>query len=43
VLKTRMRYVMKKAGKTWQIVAGQNTDEKPAPATPPAKDAPAGK
>jgi len=41
VLKTRMRDVMKKAGKTWQIVAGQNTDVKPAPA--PAKDAPAGK
>lgn len=42
VLKTRMRYVMKKTGKTWRIVAGQNTDVKPAPAAP-AKEAPAGK
>jgi uncharacterized protein (TIGR02246 family) len=32
VLKTRMRFVMKKAGKTWEIVAGQNTEVKPAPA-----------
>lgn len=31
-LKTRMRYVMKKNGKRWEIVAGQNTDVKPAPA-----------
>ncbi|QRO02642.1 SgcJ/EcaC family oxidoreductase [Archangium violaceum] len=32
VLKTRMRYVMKKNGKRWEIVAGQNTDVKPTPA-----------
>ena len=38
VLKTRMRYVMKKSGRKWEIVAGQNTDVKPAP----AKAAPAG-
>ncbi len=43
VLKTRMRYVMKETGKKWEIVAGQNTDEKPAPSTAPAKDAPVGK
>ncbi|HEX8821013.1 MAG TPA: SgcJ/EcaC family oxidoreductase [Archangium sp.] len=43
VLKTRMRYVMKKSGKKWEIVAGQNTDVKPAPAAAPTKDAPAGK
>jgi uncharacterized protein (TIGR02246 family) len=30
VLKTRMRYVMKKTGKKWEIVAAQNTDVKPA-------------
>jgi uncharacterized protein (TIGR02246 family) len=38
VLKTRMRFVLKKTGKAWQIVAGQNTDVKPVP----AKAAPAG-
>ena len=38
VLKTRMRFVMKKTGKAWRIVAGQNTDVKPMP----AKAAPAG-
>ena len=38
VLKTRMRFVLKKTGKAWRIVAGQNTDVKPAP----AKAAPAG-
>jgi uncharacterized protein (TIGR02246 family) len=38
VLKTRMRLVMKKTGKAWRIVAGQNTDVKPMP----AKAAPAG-
>lgn len=43
VLKTRMRFVLKKTGKTWQIVAGQNTDVKPAPAPAPAKETPAGK
>ncbi len=43
VLKTRMRYVLKKTDKKWEIVAGQNTDEKPAPAAAPAKGAPAGK
>lgn len=31
VLKTRMRYVMRKNGKRWEIFAGQNTDVKPAP------------
>lgn len=36
VLKTRMRYVMKKTGKRWEIVAGQNTDVKP---TPPPRNA----
>jgi uncharacterized protein (TIGR02246 family) len=43
MLKTRMRFVMKKTGKTWQIVAGQNTDVKPVPAAAPTKEAPAGK
>lgn len=42
LLKTRMRLVMKKTGKAWQIVAGQNTDVKPMPAAPP-QEAPAGK
>lgn len=41
ILKTRMRYVMKKNGKRWEIVAGQNTDVKPAPA-PKQPHAPAG-
>jgi len=40
VLRTRMRYVMKQSGGTWSIVAGQNTDVKPAPA-PPSQPAPA--
>ena len=40
VLRTRMRYVMKQMGGKWLIVAGQNTDVKPAPA-PPAQPAPA--
>jgi uncharacterized protein (TIGR02246 family) len=31
VLRTRMKYVMRKTGGKWQIVAGQNTDVKPAP------------
>jgi len=34
VLRTRMRYVMKQSGGTWSIVAGQNTDVKPAPGMP---------
>ena len=45
VLKTRMRYVMRKTGKKWEIFAGQNTDVKPAPspaATPP-QAAPSGR
>jgi uncharacterized protein (TIGR02246 family) len=44
VLKTRMRYVMKKSGKRWEVVAGQNTDVKPAPApgAPKPPEAPAG-
>ena len=40
VLRTRMRYVMKQTGGKWLIVAGQNTDVKPAP-VPPAQPAPA--
>ncbi|SEM09158.1 conserved hypothetical protein [Stigmatella aurantiaca] len=31
LLRTRMRYVMKKGSGQWRIVAGQNTDVKPAP------------
>jgi uncharacterized protein (TIGR02246 family) len=34
VLRTRMRYVLKKNGGKWQIVAAQNTDVKPAPKSP---------
>jgi uncharacterized protein (TIGR02246 family) len=41
VLRTRMRYVLKQTGGKWAIVAGQNTDVKPAPAAPPAQPAPA--
>ncbi|OJT19125.1 DUF4440 domain-containing protein [Archangium sp. Cb G35] len=46
VLRTRMRYVLKLSGGKWFIVAGQNTDVKPAPApaaqpAPPAQPAPA--
>jgi uncharacterized protein (TIGR02246 family) len=33
-LRTRMKYVMKKSAGKWQIVAGQNTDVKPAPKAP---------
>lgn len=40
VLRTRMRYVLKQVGGKWLIVAGQNTDVKPAPA-PPSQPAPA--
>ncbi|WP_375768819.1 SgcJ/EcaC family oxidoreductase [Archangium gephyra] len=40
VLRTRMRYVLKQTGGKWSIVAGQNTDVKPAPAAP-AQPAPA--
>ncbi|MFL5353462.1 SgcJ/EcaC family oxidoreductase [Archangium sp.] len=39
VLRTRMRFVMKRTGGRWWIVAGQNTDVKPAPA-PPAQQGP---
>lgn len=42
VLRTRMRYVMKQSGGTWSIVAGQNTDVKPAPAAPQPAPAPTG-
>jgi uncharacterized protein (TIGR02246 family) len=35
-LRTRMRYVLKKSSGTWWILAGQNTDVKPAPAPRPA-------
>ncbi|SEU18239.1 SgcJ/EcaC family oxidoreductase [Stigmatella erecta] len=31
LLRTRMRYVMKRTSGQWRIVAGQNTDVKPAP------------
>jgi len=34
VLRTRMKYVMRKHGGKWQIVSGQNTDVKPAPKSP---------
>ncbi len=34
VLRTRMRYVMRKAEGKWLIAAGQNTDVKPAPKAP---------
>jgi len=34
-LRTRMKYVLKKSAGTWRIVAGQNTDVKPAPKGPP--------
>ncbi|MDI1446011.1 SgcJ/EcaC family oxidoreductase [Polyangium sp. 6x1] len=40
VLRTRMRYVIKQSAGAWSIVAGQNTDVKPAPA-PPSQPAPA--
>lgn len=39
VLRTRMRYVMKRTGGRWWILAGQNTDVKPAP-VPPAQPGP---
>lgn len=40
-LRTRMKYVMKKSAGTWQIVAAQNTDVKPAPkGTAPKGNAP---
>ncbi|XXF75344.1 SgcJ/EcaC family oxidoreductase [Myxococcaceae bacterium GXIMD 01537] len=35
-LRTQMRYVLKRANGQWRIVAGQNTDVKPAPAQAPA-------
>jgi len=41
-LRTRMKYVLKKTGGTWQISSGQNTDVKPAPKGPDAKAAPKG-
>ncbi|PTL76791.1 DUF4440 domain-containing protein [Vitiosangium sp. GDMCC 1.1324] len=34
LLRTRMRYVAKRTGGKWQIISGQNTDVKPAPAQP---------
>lgn len=34
VLRTRMKYVLKKNGGKWQIVSGQNTDVKPPPKSP---------
>lgn len=35
VLRTQMRYVLKKSRGRWLIVAGQNTDVKPAPVPAP--------
>jgi uncharacterized protein (TIGR02246 family) len=35
LLRTRMRYVYQRTGAGWSIVAGQNTDVKPAPARAP--------
>nr|WP_211193988.1 SgcJ/EcaC family oxidoreductase [Pyxidicoccus fallax] len=40
VLRTQMRYVLKKTRGQWRIVAGQNTDVKPAPAPPPTGTSP---
>ncbi len=40
VLRTQMRYVLKKTRGRWLIVAGQNTDVKPAPAPVPAGGSP---
>jgi uncharacterized protein (TIGR02246 family) len=34
VLRTRMKYVLRKSAGKWQIFAGQNTDVKPAPKAP---------
>nr|WP_224246215.1 SgcJ/EcaC family oxidoreductase [Hyalangium gracile] len=34
VLRTRMKYVLRKSDGKWQIVSGQNTDVKPAPKSP---------
>ncbi|HEX8701410.1 MAG TPA: SgcJ/EcaC family oxidoreductase [Myxococcaceae bacterium] len=40
-LRTRMKYVLRKSAGKWQIVAGQNTDVKPAPkGTAPQGNAP---
>ncbi len=41
VLRTRMRYVLKKARGQWLIVGGQNTDVKPTPTPVPAGTPPA--
>ncbi|WP_420718251.1 SgcJ/EcaC family oxidoreductase [Pyxidicoccus sp. MSG2] len=42
VLRTQMRYVLKKTRGRWLIVAGQNTDVKPAPVPAGSSPAPAG-
>lgn len=39
-LRTQMRYVLKRENGQWRIVAGQNTDVKPAPTQAPASAAP---
>jgi hypothetical protein len=31
LLRTQMRYVLKRTQNQWRIVSGQNTDVKPAP------------
>jgi hypothetical protein len=33
-LRTRMKYVLRKSGKGWSVVAAQNTEMKPLPARP---------
>jgi uncharacterized protein (TIGR02246 family) len=33
-VRTRMKYVLRKRGKTWSVVAAQNTEIKPLPARP---------
>ncbi len=35
LLRTRMKFVLEKRGGAWRILAGQNTDVKPAPQPPP--------
>ena len=39
-LRTQMRYVLKRTGGPWRIVAGKNTDGKPAPGQAPAAPKP---
>ena len=35
-VRTRMKYVVRKSGRGWSVVAAQNTELKPPPARPPA-------